>query len=75
MWIISQDGSLSIPYNGARLKMKDSYTTQIIAIAPNGNGITVAEYGDYDRARQILRELTINNENRRTCWTYYMPAD
>ena len=74
MQIVSQDRSLSMPYNGARLRMKDGYTTQVIALTPNSSGVVIAEYDDYEKAKQILEEITRNNESRTRRWVYYMPA-
>lgn len=75
MRIKSQDRTLSVPYRGARLKIKDSYTVQIIALMPNNNGEVIAEYSDYDRAKQILEEMDRNEETRARSWLYYMPAE
>ena len=74
MQIVSQDKSLAIPFNGARLAMKDAYRTQIIALAPDRQGKVVGEYGSYDRAKVILMDI-IDNESMGERRVYYMPAE
>lgn len=75
MQIISQDRATSLPYSGATLNQKDSCTTQVIALMPSGSGKVIAEYSDYDKAREVLRELAVNNGSRQNDWLYYMPPD
>ena len=74
MQIVSQAKDMVIPFNGARLYMKDAYNTQIIAMMPNKEGKVVAEYSTYDRAKAILDEIVKNvaSEDR---GVYYMPAE
>lgn len=72
MQIVSQGRDSVMPFNGARLSMKNAYATQIIALMPDRQGKVMAEYETYDRAKAVLEEI-INNEATGEKRVYYLP--
>lgn len=73
MQIVSQTKDLVIPFDGARLHIKDSYTVEVIALAPDKQGKVIAQYDTYDRAKAVLQEV-IDNEAAGDRRVYYMPV-
>lgn len=74
MKIVSQDGSIVVPFSGAMLAMKDAYNTEVIALMPNGNGAAMAQYGTYERAKTVLKEVIANEANGGR-FVYYFPEE
>lgn len=74
MKIVSQNGSIIVPFSGARLAIKDAYSTEVIALMPNGRGAVMAQYGTYERAKTVLEEV-IANEASGGRFVYYFPEE
>lgn len=72
MQLVAQNKDCIVPFNGARLNVKDAYTIQIVALTPSGEGRIVAAYDDYDRAKSVLEEIA-RNEATGERRVYYLP--